>query len=142
MDWQFEEIQDLREDVDLEVKLAQGKDGKGALPNDFWPSYSAMANTQGGLIILGVKEDKKSGKLVSVGLSNPEKVLKSLWDGLNNPQMISVNLLENDDVQIREIKDNKIIQIRVPAASRLQPTFTTSSVYQRQPCDWNLSTKL
>ena len=39
----------LRESVSLECKLAQGRDGKGALPEDFWPTYSAMANTDGGV---------------------------------------------------------------------------------------------
>lgn len=45
----------LRESVDLECKLALGQDGQGKLPKDFWPTYSAMANTEGGLILLGVE---------------------------------------------------------------------------------------
>ncbi|WP_041193316.1 winged helix-turn-helix transcriptional regulator [Candidatus Symbiobacter mobilis] len=39
----------LRESVSLECKLAQGRDGQSALPEDFWPTYSAMANTMGGV---------------------------------------------------------------------------------------------
>ena len=35
----------LRESVDLECKLATGPDGNGALPKDFWPTYSAFANS-------------------------------------------------------------------------------------------------
>ena len=46
----------LAESFDLECKAAQGRDGKGELPEDFWKSYSAMANADGGLILLGVQE--------------------------------------------------------------------------------------
>lgn len=42
------ELAQLVETVDRECKLAQGQDGKGELPRDFWPTYSAMANMQGG----------------------------------------------------------------------------------------------
>jgi predicted HTH transcriptional regulator len=54
----LEDISLLRETVSLECKLANGRDGKGALPEDFWPSYSAMANTDGGVVVLGLRERK------------------------------------------------------------------------------------
>jgi ATP-dependent DNA helicase RecG len=43
-----ETILDLSEGADLEIKAAQGRDGQGELPKAFWPTYSAMANTDGG----------------------------------------------------------------------------------------------
>ena len=39
----------LRESVALECKLAQGQNGQGEIPKDFWSSYSAMANAHGGV---------------------------------------------------------------------------------------------
>lgn len=34
-----EDIASLSETVDLECKLAAGKDGQGQLPHDFWNTY-------------------------------------------------------------------------------------------------------
>ncbi|WP_350305802.1 hypothetical protein [Photorhabdus viridis] len=39
------DLQTLVETSEVEFKLANGRDGKGELPRDFWPSYSAMAYT-------------------------------------------------------------------------------------------------
>lgn len=57
-------IEDIRkycevgEDCELEFK-----DGQGGFPSkEFWRSYSAFANTNGGLIIIGVVEEKKQKK--------------------------------------------------------------------------------
>lgn len=89
----------LRESVDIEVKLAAGRDGQGALPEDFWPTYSAFANTQGGIVVLGVRE--KSGQFSVEGIANIAKVRKDLFDALNNRQKVSANLL--NDASVREI---------------------------------------
>lgn len=48
------DLQTLVESEQVEFKLAGGKDGKGELPKDFWPTYSAMANGRGGWVVLGV----------------------------------------------------------------------------------------
>jgi ATP-dependent DNA helicase RecG len=89
----------LRESVDLECKLAAGRDGKGALPEDFWPTYSSFANTEGGIVVLGVSE--KQGQFSIDGIANIAKVRKELFNGLNNRQKVSANLIT--DASVREV---------------------------------------
>jgi predicted HTH transcriptional regulator len=119
----IEDIKALRESSDVECKLAQGRDGKGKLPNDFWETYSAFANTQGGDVFLGLKE-KKNQSFDLAGIEDTQKVINELWTGLNNPQKVSGNILRDRWVKILKIEDKAIIQIHVPQAPRKQkPVF-------------------
>lgn len=113
-----EDLEQLRESFELECKLASGRDGKGELPNDFWKSYSAMANTSGGVVLLGVKE--KDGKFTFKSIEKPDKVLKDLFDTANNPGKVSVNLLSNASAQTIQIEGHTIIAVEIPRASRQQ----------------------
>lgn len=74
------DIELLRESVDLECKLAAGRDGKGTLPEDFWPTYSSFANTEGGMVLLGVRETH--GQFSIEGVADVAKVRKELFDAL------------------------------------------------------------
>jgi len=89
--WSEDDFAGLAESCDLECKAAQGRDGRGELPEDFWKSYSAMANTDGGLILLGVQE-KPRGQFRALGLTDVERVRKALWDNLHNRKQASLNL--------------------------------------------------
>jgi ATP-dependent DNA helicase RecG len=118
----LEDIGLLRESVDLECKLAAGRDGKGKLPKDFWETYSAFANGGGGIVLLGVQETAAGFELQ--GVKNPSKLIDELWDLLNNRQKVSVNLLATDHVTELEIDGSTVVQIFVPSASRTKkPVF-------------------
>lgn len=120
----LEELQELREQVDFEAKLAAGRDGKGTLPQSFWETYSAFANTGGGIIALGVKESL--GKPLDIrGVPEPERLQVELWNGLNNRKVISQNLLANTDVSLLALKNQlTVVLVRVPRARRQdQPVY-------------------
>ncbi|MEX2501320.1 MAG: ATP-binding protein [Trueperaceae bacterium] len=112
-----EELLLLRESVDLEVKRAQGRHGGGAVPESIWETYSAMANTSGGVIVLGAGE-RDDGSLSIVGIDKPAKVLRDLWNTLNNTSKVSRNVLHHRDVEVMECGDQQVITISVPRASR------------------------
>ena len=68
---QFDEY---REDNRREEKKA--KDG---LPLSLWETYSSFANCYGGVIILGVIENK-DGSWRTTGLQNASKLRKEFWE--------------------------------------------------------------
>lgn len=106
-----------------EIEYKSGKDG---FPKEFWKTYSAFANTNSGIIVIGVKE--KRGVFSIEGLTDEQisKYKKHFWDNCNNPNTVSVNLLSNEDIKVVEIKSKKLLAIRVPFAHRTQrPVFLT-----------------
>ncbi len=71
----FFDFRTIREDYDTEFKASEGKDGNGNLPKCIWETYSAMANTEGGMIFLGVKElNNGSFKICFATLEDGEKI--------------------------------------------------------------------
>ena len=118
----LDDLSQLAESVELECKLAQGQDGKGELPRDFWSTYSAFANTHGGVVLLGVRETQ--GRFSVAGIENIGKVRTDLFNTLNNPAKVSVNLLSDSDVTVHELEGKQILVVRIPAATRRQkPVF-------------------
>ena len=133
----LEELEELREQFDFEAKTAAGRDGKGTLPQSFWETYSAFANTEGGLIALGVKETR--GKPLDVrGVPEPERLQIELWNGLNNPKTISHNLLTNAEVSLLTLASQQtVVLVRVPRARRQdRPVYVGTNpitgTYRRQ----------
>lgn len=110
------QLRQFGESVELECKLAAGAAGQGKLPDDFWSTYSAFANTHGGLIVLGVKE--RSGQFEAHGLPQADRIIKSLFDLLNNRQKVSVNLLSDTHVRKLELASGNVVLVEVPPAGR------------------------
>jgi predicted HTH transcriptional regulator len=106
----------LRESIDIECKLAHGKDAQGQLPKDFWPTYSAMANTDGGTILLGIGQRKS--RFIVEGVPNPAAVRKQLVDLLPNRNKVSANLLSDRSIQEIELEGKMVLAIHIPRAGR------------------------
>ncbi len=107
----------------FEIEYKSGKDG---FPKELWKSYSAFANTNTGIIVIGVQE--KKGILNIEGLSDEqiERYKKQFWNDCNNPNTVSRNLLRNDDVRVISIKNKNLLVFRIPFASRTErPVYLT-----------------
>ena len=115
-----------KEDNRREVKKANG-----GLPSSLWDTYSAFANCYGGVIILGVAENK-DGSWRTTGLKNTDrdKLLKHFWDTINNRKKVNINLLSDNDVEIYEKNEDIIIVIYVPMAGREQkPVYINDDIF-------------
>ena len=125
----FNNLEKYRENNRIEAKKAMG-----GLPRSIWETYSAFANTLGGIILLGVEEwpDKT---LHAVDLPDPERLIKEFWNIVNNPNKTSVNILSSKDVFIQEVDGNHIVVINVPRAERsYRPVYVDGnplSTYRR-----------
>lgn len=125
----LEALATLRETWDFEAKLAAGKDGRGQIPASLWSTYSAFANTDGGVIVLGVRERPDHTFEVG-GLVDVERVLNDLWPTLNNRSKVSANLLTREHVEIGTINDRKVLKIEVPRAPRTaRPVFINDDLF-------------
>ncbi len=113
----LDDVAALAERFDLECKSAQGRDGRGELPDDFWKSYSAMANGDGGVIWLGIQE-KPRGEFRALGLSDVARVRKALWDNLHNRNKVSANVLGEADVQPVDVNGLTVLRVQVPRGAR------------------------
>jgi ATP-dependent DNA helicase RecG len=126
-----DDLEALREGWDFEAKLALGRDGQGALPESMWETYSAMANTSGGMILLGASE-RADGSLELRGIPDLDRVERELWNMLQNPQKVSANLLERKDVERVDVEGHELLLIRVPKAGRPQRPVHLNGSWERK----------
>ena len=106
----FQQISRYRENNRLEAKLATG-----GLPRSIWETYSAFANTYGGVILLGV-EELPDHTLRVQGLLEPRELVDEFTALLQNPRVVSANLLTPGDIQVLHVDGGDIVAITVPPA--------------------------
>ena len=98
----------------------EAKQATGGLPHSIWETYSAFANTSGGVILLGVAENKKDKRLYPVDLPDPNRLVAQFWDGINDKRNVSANLLKKDDVTVEKVDGKEIVVICVRKAKRCE----------------------
>ena len=99
-----------------EVVHTECKDASGGLPDSLWESYSSFANTDGGVILLGVKE--VDHKFSIAGVPKAATLIKRFWDGVNNREKVSVNILFDRHVYSVKCRGRDVVVIEVPRADR------------------------
>ena len=113
-----------KEDNCLEVKKAES-----GLPISLWESYSSFANSNGGVIILGVGE-RQDGSWYTTGLKNVDKLKRNFWNIIHDTKKVSINLLSDKNVESYEVDGDLVLVINVPRAKREQkPVYINNDLF-------------
>lgn len=119
----FNDIGKYHENNRIEAKKSQG-----GLPHSIWETYSAFANSFGGVILLGVIENADKS-LSSVELCDPQSLVDEFWQLLDSGTA-SANILSNSDVSIVKSGEHQIVVIEVPRAdSAVRPIYIGNDPY-------------
>lgn len=114
----------LTEGKTLELKKASGR-----VPDSFYETYSAFANTSGGMIYLGVSEEK--GKNIILGVSNPEEMAKNILYSCHNKGKVSVDLINEEDIEIIDVEGKRIIAVKIREANSNEKPVYINGVYNQ-----------
>ena len=128
MKFELENILSGGERVSLECKKAQKN-----VPNSLWETYSAFANTYGGIILLGVAELAENQTLSPhyeiVGVEDAEKIRKDIWNIVNSKEKVNINILRDEDVQIINAEGKSVLAIHVPQAeASVRPIYINNNL--------------
>ena len=123
----IELLLEVGERISLECKRSE----KG-LPKSFWETYSSFANTIGGIVLLGVKEDvtvsDRRARFEVVGVQGVSKIRKELFDTLNSDK-VSQNILTDEDVVEVRFDDKIVLCITIPQADyRQRPVYINGNL--------------
>lgn len=110
------------------------KESSNQVSKDVWETYSAFANTYGGTILLGIKENPKDPNLETRftlnGVKNSQARIKDFWDTINSDK-VNKNILLDRHVRCLEFDDKQIVLIEVPQATYKQkPVFINGNPFK------------
>ena len=107
----------------------EGKDASGGLPDSLWETYSSFANTDGGVIVLGLQEVEH--KLTIHGIVDPAALIKQFWDDVNNREKTNTNILVDHNVYSICCQGKHLVVIEVPRSNRrVRPVYIGKDVFE------------
>lgn len=116
----------IREKAEIEYKEA-----KNSVPKDLWHTYSAFANSCGGFILLGIKENEVGNfpELLISGVNHPDKIVDELFSQ-SRSEKVSKSLLNDNDVKLFQVEDKRVIAIYVKASDILDRPIHLNGDYR------------
>ena len=103
------------------------KECRSEVPKSVWETYSAFANTHGGIVLLGVYEDLNEPDLrkrFSIkGVADAAKITGDFWNTINSDKT-NVNILKDENVFTVDVDGKDVVVIDIPPADyRQRPVY-------------------
>ena len=116
------EIQEFLDDLmsNNENKEIEFKSAQGGFPKSFWETYSSFANTEGGIIIFGVKEKNNIFSAAPLTHKEVSKLRKTFFTCQNDKNVVSLPLLVDKDVLDLPYDGGFLLAFIIPRANREQ----------------------
>lgn len=108
------EVRSLRKDPNKWTEATgklEFKEGRGGFPKDLWATYSAFANTEGGIIVIGVQDDG-----TVIGLGDAEVYRKKFTNILSGRTKCDQVLCREGDIEVVDLDGKRVLAIRVHEA--------------------------
>ena len=90
------------------------KEARNALPKAFWETYSSFANTIGGTVLLGIKENFEESdfehRFTVQGVAAPHKIITDLWNTINSDK-VSANILTDSNVYTIKVNGQDVVVV-------------------------------
>ncbi len=100
----------------IENSHLEYKQASSSVPKDCWETVSAFANTDGGVIILGITETKKNSEFIVSGVKNGNQLKIDFLNLQNDNTFISRPVVSDKDIEIAQLEGKEIVKIHVPKA--------------------------
>ncbi len=103
-----------------ESREVEFKSAKGGFPGSFWETYSSFANTDGGVVIFGVREKNDIFSVDPLSEHTVADFRKKFSDLQHDKEKVSIPLLREDDIVAEKYGEGYILAFFIPRATREQ----------------------